>query len=360
MTIMNDRHGFFGVFRMRNKHYLLSICVLSVLIVAAASAQFSQGTTKVGTTVAQFLKIGAGARSLGMGGSAAAVEGDVYSIYWNPGALARVGGDGAASFTHAAWLADINFDFAAAALSVGDFGVLGISVTSLGVPQDIVRTEDHPNGDGRVWNANDFALGVTYARSLTDRFSIGATFKYIRQGIWNESAQGVAFDIGTIYTTQFNDLKIGASISNFGTKLRLQGPDLTFNNTPEGQLGQGPQNIPAEYATDSYDIPLMFRLGLSMDVVKSELVRTTVAIDATHPNDNSEYINSGVEFGFREIFFARVGYKSLFLPNSEEGLTWGAGVNAAVSSSTMIKVDYAFADYGRLKNVQYVSLTVAY
>lgn len=358
--IMDDKGGLFGALVMKNRNIFLSICALSFLVVAISSAQFSQGTTKVGTTVAQFLKIGAGARSLGMGGSAAALEGDVYSIYWNPGALARIEGDGAASFTHAAWIADINFDFAAASLSIGDFGVLGISVTSLGVPQDIVRTEDHPNGDGRVWDANDFALGVTYARALTDRFSIGATFKYIRQGIWNESAQGVAFDIGTIYTTQFNDMKIGASISNFGTKMRLQGPDLTFNNTPEGQLGQGPQNIPAEYATDYYDIPLSFRLGLSMDVFKSELMRTTVAVDATHPNDNSEYINSGVEFGFRETFFARVGYKSLFLPNSEEGLTWGAGVSAAVSSSTAMKVDYAFANYGRLKNVQYVSLTVTY
>ncbi|MDE3059008.1 MAG: PorV/PorQ family protein [Bacteroidota bacterium] len=345
---------------MMRKYFYFFLFPIFLLTVSAANAQLTQGTTKVGTTVAQFLKIGAGARSLGMGGTAAAIEGDVYSMYWNPGALARVEGDGAASFTHAAWLADINFDYAAAALSIGDFGVVGISVTSLGVPQDIVRTEDHPYGDGRVWDASDFALGVTYARALTDRFSIGASFKYIRQGIWNESAQGVAVDIGTIYTTQFNDLKIGASISNFGTKMRLQGPDLTFNNTPEGELGQGPQNIPAEYATDSYDLPLSFRLGLSMDIVKSELMRTTVAVDATHPNDNSEYINSGIEFGFRETFFARVGYKSLFMPNSEEGLTWGAGVNAAVSSSTMIKVDYAFASYGRLENVQYVSLTVTY
>ncbi len=358
--IKNERNGFIGALLMRNKHFFLPVYVLTVFIVTAASAQYTQGTSKVGTTVAQFLKIGAGARSLGMGGSAAAVEGDVYSIYWNPGALARVEGDGAASFTHAAWLANINFDYAAAALSIGDFGVLGIFVTSLSVPQDIVRTEDHPYGDGRVWDASDLALGITYARALTDRFSIGASFKYIREGIWNESAQGVAVDIGTIYTTQFNNLKIGASISNFGTKMRLQGPDLTFNNTPEGQLDQGPQNIPAEYATDSYDLPLSFRLGVSMDVVKSELMRATVAVDATHPNDNTEYINSGVEFGFRETFFARVGYKSLFLQNSEQGLTWGAGVNIGVSSSTLVRMDYAFANYGRLENVQYVSLTVTY
>ncbi len=64
-----------------------------------------------------------------------------------------------------------------------------------------------------------------------------------------------------------------------------------------------------------------------MDVLKSRYIRATAAVDATHPNDNTEYVNSGLELGFDEIFFARVGYKSLFMKNSEEGLTFGGGFN---------------------------------
>jgi hypothetical protein len=339
---------------------ILGLAVLGLVCRQDASAQLTRTTTKVGTTAAQFLKIGAGARAIGMGGAAAAMPGDVYSVYWNPGALSQISTMGQATFTHAAWLADIKYDFAAAALSVEGFGTLGLSITSLRVPEDIVRTVDNPEGDGRVFDATDFALGVSYARSLTDRFSIGFTGKYVRQTIWNESATGVAFDVGTIYTTPFNDLKIGASISNFGSKMRLDGSDLSFNDVPGGKADQGPQNVVSQYTTDSYDMPLQFRIGVAMDVVKMDAIRATVAVDATHPNDNAEYVNSGIEVAFEEMVFGRVGYKSLFLPDSEQGLTWGAGVNLTLSSNTTIKVDYAFADYNRLKNVQYLTVSVGY
>ncbi len=343
-----------------HKRTLITLTMLGLLGFSHASAQLFRTTTKVGTTAAQFLKIGAGARSLGMGGSAAAVDGDVYAVYWNPASLARITSFGEATFTHANWLADVNYDFAAAALNLEGFGTLGISLTSLAVPEDIVRTEDHPEGDGRRWNASSFALGISFGRSLTDRFAIGTTFKYIQESIWNESAQGIAFDVGTIYTTQFNDLKIGASISNFGTKMRLDGSDISFNNTPGGELGQGPQNVSSTYKTDSYDIPLAFRIGVSMDAVKMENLRATVAVDATHPNDNTEYVNSGLELAFEEMFFGRIGYKALFLQDSEQGLTWGAGFRYEMSATTSLKVDYAFADYGRLKNVQYLTLSIGY
>jgi hypothetical protein len=339
---------------------VLSVVVLGLFCRQETSAQLARTTTKVGTTAAQFLKIGAGARSLGMGGAAVAMAGDVYSIYWNPGSLSRITNTGEATFTHAAWLADVNYDFAAGALAVEGVGVLGLSITSLRVPQDIVRTEDNPEGDGRVWDATDFSMGLTFSRSLTDRFSIGITAKYVRQTLWNESASGMAVDVGTIYTTPFNGLKIGASISNFGSKMRLDGPDLSFNSVPGGQAGQGPQNVVSQYTTDSYDMPLTFRIGLAMDVIKTDALRATAAVDATHPNDNTEYINSGLELAYDEMVFGRIGYKSLFMQDTEQSLTWGVGVNFNLSSTSSIKVDYAFADYNRLKNVQYLTVSVGY
>ncbi len=345
---------------MRTTNSLKYLVLFLLLASVPAEAQLFRSTTKVGTTAAQFLKIGPGARSLGMGGSAVALDGDVYSVYWNPGALPRVASFGEASFTHAAWLADISYDFAAASVNLEGVGALGLSLTSLSVPEDIVRTIPNPDGDGRRWDAGSFAMGLSFGRALTDRFAIGMTFKYIHESIWNESAQGVAFDIGTIYTTQFNDMKIGVSITNFGTKMQLDGTDLYFATNPGGVSGQGPQNVSSEYRTDAYDLPLTFRLGLSMDVMKTESIRATAVLDATHPNDNTEYMNGGLEAAFEETFFARVGYKALFLQNSEEGLTWGVGVRVGLSNSTAFKVDYAFADYGRLTNVQYVTLSVLY
>ncbi len=337
-----------------------SALILLLTPFQVSDAQLTRTTTKVGTTVAQFLKIGAGARAVAMGGSSAAMEGDVYSIYWNPGALARMKTPGEASFNHTQWLADVSYDFVAAGLTIDGFGTIGLSVTSLRVPEDIVRTEINPEGDGRRWSYGAFSMGVSYARSLTDRFSIGFTTKYIREGIWNMSASGFAFDVGTIYTTTFNDLKIGASISNFGTKMRLDGQDISFNNVPNGTQGQGPQNVESIYRTEAYDIPLQFRIGLAMDVLKTEMIRATASVDATHPNDNVEYVNSGVELAFDEMFFGRIGYNSLLMDNSERGLTWGAGFYIQLNNINGIKVDYAFADHGRLNNVQYVSVSVTY
>jgi len=339
---------------------LFAALAVVLLIVETSYSQPERQTTKVGTTVAQFLKIPAGARSIGMGGSGAAVEGDIYSIYWNPGALSKMRTSGEASFNQARWIADIDYSFVAAGLTIEDFGTIGLSVTSVSTPEEVVRTEINPEGDGRRWKYNALALGLSFARSLTDRFSIGFTAKYIHEGIWDMSSKGFAFDIGTIYTTNFNDLKIGASISNFGSKMRLDGHNISFNNFPTGDQGQGPQNVESIYKTESYDIPLTFRIGLAMDILRMENIRVTGAIDATHPNDNAEYINTGLEFAFNELVFARAGYKSLLLDQTEEGLTWGFGVNFPVTNTTGVKVDYAFADFGRLKDVQYLTVSITY
>jgi hypothetical protein len=331
-----------------------------LLLISRTYAQPERQTTKVGTTVAPFLKIPAGSRAIAMGGSATALEGDIYSIFWNPGALARIKSSGESAVNHSNWLADIDHDFFATAIALPDVGVLGLSVTSVRSPEEPVRTELNPDGDGRVWSYSGLSMGLTYARSLTDKFSIGITAKYIYEGLWNMSASGIAFDIGTIYTTNFNDLKIGASISNFGTKMRLDGHDISFNDYPTGVEAQGPQNVESIYKLEYFDIPLSFRFGLSMDILKAESMRLTAAVDAIHPNDNAESVNTGLEFAFDEIFFGRIGYRSLFLTETEEGLTWGVGVNVPVTNTTNIKVDYAFSDFGRLKDVQYFSLSLTY
>jgi hypothetical protein len=71
---------------------------------------------------------------------------------------------------------------------------------------------------------------------LTDRFSIGFTAKFVQERIWNSTASGFAFDVGTLYRTPFNDLMIGASISNFGTSMKLDGRDIQFNSDPNENL----------------------------------------------------------------------------------------------------------------------------
>jgi len=332
--------------------------VLVIALTLPAEAQLLRSTAKVGTTAAQFLKIGVGARAIGMGGAQAGVTGDISAIYWNPAALSRLNVSSELMFNHVNWLADINYDFAAGVMPIGELGTFGLSVTSLSVPEEIVRTVEYPDGDGRRWDASSIAFGVSYALNLTDRFSIGFNAKYVREAIWSESASGFAIDVGTLYITEVPGLTLGAAISNFGTKMQLDGRDLLFNYDPDGDIGTGANNVPSQLQTQSYDMPLTFRIGLAWEYSPIEDIKTLVAVDATHPNDNVEYMNTGLEVSWREIIFGRVGYKSIFLRDSEQGLTWGVGVHYGIPNVATVKIDYGFADYGRLKDVQYFELGI--
>lgn len=81
-----------------------------LMVFLALTTSGLQGTTKVGTSAAQFLKIGVGARAAAMGGSFNALASDVTSIYWNPAGLARQQGS-ELFFSHTSWLAGISHEF---------------------------------------------------------------------------------------------------------------------------------------------------------------------------------------------------------------------------------------------------------
>jgi len=337
---------------MKKLNYIIVLIVVLGFSIQT-QAQLFREVSKVGTTSAQFLKIGAGARAIALGGAYSAFGNDIYSIYWNPAGLALSNHSSEIVFNHANWLADMSYDFAAASLNFGDGGTLAASFTSFGVPEDKVRTLAHPEGDGRMWDANSIAITLSYSKRLTDRFSVGINGKYISENIWNSTASSFAFDVGTLYRTPFNDLIISAAIFNFGGAMKLEGRDLQFNDDPNDNINTGPNNIPAAYSTDEFALPLMFRFGLAMDIVQSRYIRLSAAVDAIHPNDNSEYLNLGSEFAFDELVFLRIGYRQLFMNNSEGGLTFGAGLKYYFNDNFGVFINYAFADYGRLKSVHF-------
>ncbi len=340
--------------------FLLTI-ILAIGISKNTYAQLFGSTSRVGTTVAQFLKIDAGARAIAMGGAFTAIgDGDLYASYYNPAGVALSTSTAQFTFNHANWLAGMSYDYAAGSVNLQSFGTVFASLTSFRVPQDKVRTFANPEGDGRVWNAGSIAIAIGYSRRLTDRFSFGVNFKYIHESIWNSSASGFAVDVGTLYMTPFNGLMIGAAISNFGTSMQLSGRDVRFNYDPNNNINSGPNNIPSQYTMRKFSLPLSFRIGLSMNMLQTRFFRITGAIDATHPNDNTEYLNSGVEFAYNETFFVRTGYKSLFMKNSEEGLTFGAGIKYRLNDNMRVVIDYGYAAYGRLKNVQFFDLGISF
>lgn len=338
---------------------LLILLVFALIIPAIAFGQIITNVSKVGTTSAQFLKIEAGARAIAMGGAFVAVDNDATALYWNPAGIARLSRM-ETILIHTNWLADVSFDFVGLILPMNSFGTLGLSITSLSMGEQIVRTVANPEGTGEKYDAGDIAVAVSYAKNLTDRFSIGFSAKYIQQKIWNMSSSSIALDIGTLFTTGFYGMKIGMSISNFGGKMRLEGKDTQIFYDPDKvKLGNN-DRIPAQLITDEFDLPLIFRVGLAMDIISSERNCITVAVDAVHPNDNTENLNIGAEYVYDNLLFLRTGYKNLFTRDSEEGFTVGAGIEYGAFSNTTLRIDFAYQDFGLLDNIQIFSLGLVF
>jgi len=325
------------------------------------SQRFVSNVSKVATTAAPFLEIPVGGKATAMGSSFVAVANDASALYWNPGGISRLNKI-EAIFQYTSWLADTKFGFIGVIIPVGGVGTVGASLTTLTVPDMEVRTVERPEGTGEYFNANDFAISLAYARNLTDRFSIGFNFKYIQQRIWHMSAWGIAIDVGTLFKTDFlGGMMIGATISNFGTSMRMYGRDARVFYDPDPNKYGNNDRIPAMLETDSWQLPLNFQFGLSTYIIKSETNKLLITADAVNPSDNYQYLNIGGEYSFKDLIFLRAGYQSLFLKDAEGGLSLGAGVKAPIPFSKMIvKFDYSYNDYGRLKGVHTVVLGVEY
>lgn len=345
---------------MKSGKFLYILIILISLVNIAAAQQFIKDVSKVGTTAAPFLSIEVGARAIGMGGAFVAVANDATALYWNPAGIARLNSNIEVTLNHTNWLADVYFDYAGATLSLGRMGAMGVSFTALTMGEMEVRTVAYPDGTGEKFSATDVAVSASYARNLTDRFSIGFNLKFINQQLWHESASGIALDIGTLFTTQFRGMTLGMSICNFGTKMRMQGRDtqIPVDIAPE-KYGNN-NKIVGNMRTDAWELPLIFRFGAAMNVIDNYNYRWTIALDAMHPNDNTEYLNVGMEYALRNMIFLRAGYKNLFMKDSEEGLTAGVGLQYKFSGSMAVKFDYAWADFGLLESVQRFSLALEF
>ena len=333
--------------------YLLIIVITLLLGNKSFSQVFS------GTTAGQFLKIEVGAKAIAMGGAFVSQANDASALYWNPGSLSKLQ-NSRVMFTHTFWLADINHDFAGIVLKIGDQHTIGISYTSLTMGDMKVRTEIYPEGTGELFTVSDYSLGVSYGLNLTEDFSIGFTGKYVGENIWHMSTSTIAFDFGLLYYTPVKNLQLGMSVSNVGGKMKFSGEDnfiyYTYNPDEHGNSDK----IYAELKMDEWDLPLIYRVGLSFKALDTEIHALTISADAIHSNDYNESVNIGCEYGFRERAFLRAGYKSLFMEESVEGLTAGIGLIYFLTDYVPMKADYAYADFGRLQSVHRISVEIGF
>ncbi|MBN1423570.1 PorV/PorQ family protein [Candidatus Fermentibacteria bacterium] len=303
------------------------IAILAALLVipGTLSAQ-----VKVGTTGANFLQIGVSPRAVGMGEAFLAVADDAAAIYYNPGALSLVD-QRQLLLSHTEWPADIKCEFLAFAMPVpGDAGVVGVSATLLHMDDMEVTTPFYPNGTGQTFSTHNMAVGLSYSRFLTDKFSFGITAKYIQLYAHDVDATGWSADVGTNYETGFKSLRIAMAVTNFG-------PDLTF-------------------ITESFPLPINFNLGFAIDPLHSGPHRLTVAFAGSHPSDNQERYTMGMEYWYSEMVALRTGYKIRY---DDEDLSFGGGLRTSLGSMAAA-IDYAYVPYAKLQDTHRLSLGIGF
>lgn len=336
---------------MKTKNTIFLFLAAMLCQPAAHAQAFKSNVSKKGTTAAPFLSIGQGARALSMGGAFVAVADDPSSLYWNPAGIADI--DGGSMFVdHTQWLADIRYNYFATTFSLGDLGTAGMSFTVSNIEEMNVTTTDKPEGNGETFSVSDIAFSVGYALKLTDKFSIGFNPKFIYQKIWRMSASAIAIDIGVKYITPFDGAVLGMSITNFGSKMQMQGSSSAVTHDIDETTTGNNGRIPANLTTEEWTLPLNFRVGIAYKLFSDETNKFTIAFDASHPNDNYESIDLGGEYVFNDFLALRGGYKSMFLADSEEGMTLGVGVHQALVGSVQVAFDYCYQDFGILKNAQ--------
>ncbi len=319
------------------KRFLIAfICIIFPQLIVAQLLP-DLGGQRRGTTAAQFLKIGLGARAIGMGEAFTAVANDAEALYWNPAGISRFNKH-AIVFSHNQWLVDTQLEFAGAVYHLDAANSFGVAVTYLHTEDMIETTELQPFGTGRTFGFSDFLLSISYARNMTNQFSFGVSTKFMQETIAELDMRALLFDLGIRYETGWKSVRFAAMVSNFGGDMQPTGSYemQTLDN----------QRIEVD-DFQSFPPPTLFRVGVATELIENENHRVTTSVQLNHPNDNAENINLGLEYWWQNRFAIRGGYKTA---QAEESYSAGFGLNFPITLADF-RLDYAFTQFGRLGSV---------
>ncbi len=264
-------------------------------------------TAEVG---AHFLKIGIGARSMGLGGAYVGLSDDITSLYWNPAGLRKLKTK-EFGFMHTKWVLDTKYEFAGIGIPLNN-KTIGLGIMYLDLGEIEGRSEE--GIETGSFRASDFCFTISGAKRISNRIDLGATIKFIQQKIEKEEAKGVAVDIGV-------KCKVKGVKGDLGLVIKNIGPEMKFIDEP-------------------YNLPLTISLGGGYNF----LGNFVISLDINHEiYDDKTSISMGIEYrpvrfiSLRAGYLYKLAYQLLTYQNSlfqEEnkifdfnGLSGGFGLN---------------------------------
>jgi len=302
----------------------------TVLFLGFLALQFSAATwasDRAGTVSGLFLRISPTPRMAAMGEAFVAEVQGVEAIPYNPGAMPWTRRP-EVLFAHADWFADINLEFVGVMIPIEGVGNFGLHSRILYTNDMPVTTPLHPEGTGEFFRASDYAFGLSYARQVSDKFSIGATFKVIQSYLFNldYGDRVYAIDVGTVYYIGYRNWRMGLTLLNLGTDFR--------------------------FIQEDYSVPTTFLFGLAGHVLEFGGSPLTLSLQLQRPNDAEERVSLGAEYWIQNLFAFRGGYKLGFDTD-----TWSVGLGARLNwLGRELLVDYAYNEFKWLPGVHRFSI----
>jgi len=278
--------------------YIISTLIISLFFGKVTGQLLPQlGGERAGISALTFLKLETSPATEAMSGAQISLPGDAYSATWNPATMTELTNKTIA-LSDRVMAAGIMNSYLSAIFPLKNRSAISFSLTNLNSGEIEKRTVYQPDGTGEIVYSSNLALGVSYAKVLSDFFSVGVGVKYVREQLAEFYANTVALDLGFLYKTDFKDLRFAVLLQNFGPNSSLGGtlPPTTF-------IPSGSETI------DDYPVSGQFKMAISMVPYKTELKRLTVILQLNVPNDNAENIALGLDYCYNKIFFLRAGYK---------------------------------------------------
>ncbi len=319
---------------------------LAAMIVMAASLDAQN--KRLGSASGTQLLIPVGARDLSRGGSSMAITSGVEAIYWNPAGLGSItkGAEGMVSFM--SYIADIGVNHGAVAASFGDFGVVGLTITSIDFGDIKLTTREDPLGrSGRLFSPTFVTVGLSYARSLTEAISAGATFKVLSEQIDRVGASGIALDVGLQYKRLggIPGFSLGVAVKNIGPRIQYDGSALL--GTSRRTDGDRPEQKYKIEASEN-ELPSLFDIGLAYAGAASDNLLWNVSSSFTNKNLGLDEYRFGGEVSYTlesVQLFGRAGIGLIPQAETDEQRIFGTTLGAGLSYSTQginITIDYAY------------------
>jgi len=329
----------------------LNILITSVFIFGLSFCQDPpdppDAVTKVGTSAANWLKVESGTRGIAMGGSQVASGRGISGAYYNPASIAFIDAS-EVYYSKSNYLVDITHNTIGYGTKLTPTDYFGLHLFYLDSGNMEVTTVASPNGTGEMFSVLDISLRLIYGKQLTDRLRLGASIKYIREKIYTTQMQSFVFDLGSNFNTGIYGLQLGMSVSNFGPDVQFTGEGLD-KVVPDSTAISGKLSK----ITQKFSVPLVFRLGIQKYLIgedEESINRLNVSADAINPIDYMVYGGIGAEYSWNNMAYIRGGTK---LFHDTAGMSLGGGLKW-----NMFEVDYAYVNYGILKETHQFGISL--